>query len=276
MTFLHKLFGGQVSLIKTEKVEMSVTPPVFVFAASWRTGSTLLQRILNASGELLIWGEPGCLKDAEALFSRCQRYLSKMPHANKGQVLEQSGQWIPTISPEVNRSVVAMRSFFSDLYGQEAAELGFGRWGFKEVRPGAAKHIRMLRVLFPGAKFVFLMRDPIDTFRSLQGKKFYQSFENPMKPMVVWRDNVQDCVVEGGLSGDDLLVVKHEDIVSPEVSHSVLEKICLHTNLRMTEKMTAELSIVVDSSTKKGLNEELVEKVKSVVAETASRVGYVL
>jgi hypothetical protein len=29
--------------------------PCFIFAASWRTGSTLIQRLINASGEIYLW-----------------------------------------------------------------------------------------------------------------------------------------------------------------------------------------------------------------------------
>ena len=32
--------------------------PVFLLAAGWRSGSTLVQRLLASSGELLMWGEP--------------------------------------------------------------------------------------------------------------------------------------------------------------------------------------------------------------------------
>ena len=32
--------------------------PVFVLAAGWRSGSTLLQRLVMSSGETLVWGEP--------------------------------------------------------------------------------------------------------------------------------------------------------------------------------------------------------------------------
>ena len=38
---------------------MSDCKPVFVFSSSWRSGSTMLQRYITASGEVLIWGETG-------------------------------------------------------------------------------------------------------------------------------------------------------------------------------------------------------------------------
>ena len=33
--------------------------PIFIFTTGWRTGSTLLQRLITSSGETLIWGESG-------------------------------------------------------------------------------------------------------------------------------------------------------------------------------------------------------------------------
>ena len=32
--------------------------PVFILSAGWGAGSTLLQRLIMSSGEVLVWGEP--------------------------------------------------------------------------------------------------------------------------------------------------------------------------------------------------------------------------
>ena len=32
--------------------------PIFIFAAIWRSGSTLLQRLLCSDPSLILWGEP--------------------------------------------------------------------------------------------------------------------------------------------------------------------------------------------------------------------------
>ena len=38
--------------------------PVFLFSAGWRSGSTLLQRLITHGGEVMMWGEPFGALDA--------------------------------------------------------------------------------------------------------------------------------------------------------------------------------------------------------------------
>jgi hypothetical protein len=37
---------------------MAMTQPLFILSAGWRSGSTLLQRMLIGNEQLMIWGEP--------------------------------------------------------------------------------------------------------------------------------------------------------------------------------------------------------------------------
>ncbi|MBM3203739.1 glycosyltransferase family 61 protein, partial [Candidatus Woesearchaeota archaeon] len=75
-------------------------PPVFIFAACWRTGSTLLQRVLNASDELMIWGEPGYL----GLMRRVYDMLTRQTAHQEKQWndIRETGlarNWLPNLAP---------------------------------------------------------------------------------------------------------------------------------------------------------------------------------
>ena len=51
---------------------------IFVFAAGWRTGSTLLQRIISSTDEVFMWGELHELGDVIVnSYSNYQKNLSK-------------------------------------------------------------------------------------------------------------------------------------------------------------------------------------------------------
>src|ERR671916_2027700 len=66
--------------------------PTFVLGAGWRTGSTLMQRMLNQTGELLVWGEP---YSEGAIAQRLVESLAFLdPEAGRfhGQVLPDDGQ----------------------------------------------------------------------------------------------------------------------------------------------------------------------------------------
>ena len=249
--------------------------PVFIFASCWRSGSTLLQRIVNASGEVFIWGEPAFLAEAQALFHRMEECLAKGGSRRQSANISGVGRWIPVLSPPPQRATEAFKDLFSAIYHQETAQLGFKRWGFKEVRPQAADRIRMLIRIYPEADFIFLVRNPYHTFRSLKGKKFHAKFKDPFQPIKVWRDNVEE------LLNDDppatrCLVVKYEELIEQSrLEHRLLEAIGNHLRLPVTEKMFKELEVKTDSSGGgMELSSEEKERITSIVGETAPRLGY--
>src|SRR5688572_31225972 len=51
--------------------------PIFIFAAGWRSGSTLLQRLLISGGDALIWGEPYSPSDIVGRLTESLRIFSQ-------------------------------------------------------------------------------------------------------------------------------------------------------------------------------------------------------
>ena len=161
----------------------SSSSPVFIFSAGWRTGSTMLQRILTASGNVLVWGESGgaidCMGDA------MQRYMQmlgpggkKFRHGYGGNGAEQyqrfcentsagAGLWIASMNPGVDTITDGFRSFLDTIYAAPAAAMGFTRWGVKEVQLGLDSAL-FLRELYPNAKFIFMVRNPMSSLLSIK------------------------------------------------------------------------------------------------------------
>lgn len=142
--------------------------PIFLMAAGWRTGSTLLQRML--SGDCLIWGEPfgqgGLLDSVPDLFRRITGFWPEESFFFRGQGrVERTCGPIENLYPSPEDLVRAYVGFFERLFAQPAAEAGFARWGMKTVRL-SADHAFFFRWLFPPAKLVFLTRNPYHAFRS--------------------------------------------------------------------------------------------------------------
>ena len=157
--------------------------PVFIFSAGWRSGSTLLQRLLTASNELLIWGEAGgaldCLAEADLGYQQMLAPGNKVfKHGFGGngelQFIEfcnpdKQGvhRWIPCMNPPLETIREAFKDFLCKAYQEPSANLGYSRWGIKEVRCGL-ETAAFLQNLYPDAKFVFLVRNPIDCLSSLK------------------------------------------------------------------------------------------------------------
>lgn len=145
--------------------------PLFLLAAGWRSGSTLVQRVLMSVGDTMIWGEPFARAGiVPTLVDQLRCFTAEWPprdyfiDAFSGQL---SDQWVANSYPEVGRLIAAHRAFLTELLAQPARQLGRERWGFKEVRLDGA-HALYLKMLFPKAKFIFLVRDPYACYASFR------------------------------------------------------------------------------------------------------------
>lgn len=167
---------------------MTDNKPVFVFSSSWRSGSTLLQRFITASGEVLMWGETGgalnAIADAVAGWEQITADSSRRFSGGvggKGEAsfhkfvaaprAEHASQWIANLSPPFTDITTNLREMFDALYGQRARALGYPRYGLKETRCDL-NTARQLQVLFPDARFLFLVRNPLDVVLSIKRRNW--------------------------------------------------------------------------------------------------------
>lgn len=149
--------------------------PVFVLSAGWRSGSTLVQRLLCSDGSTLIWGEPFGDRIPLVRLARSISYLSANDPHDRCSIDRLEGdpksQWIANLNPGLPALRAAHREFCERLFARPAAERGYTRWGIKCVRLSAC-HALYLKWLYPRARFVFLVRDPVACYRS------YKSFRD--------------------------------------------------------------------------------------------------
>lgn len=165
-----------------------MSKPVFVLSSSWRSGSTLLQRFITATGEVLVWGETGGALNALAdalggweqitadskrrfaggLGGKGEAAYAKFVSVPKAQ---HASQWIANLSPPYAEVVEEVRGLFEGLYAQRAQSLGYPRYGLKETRCDLDT-ARRLQVLFPEARFLFLVRNPFDVIQSIKRRNW--------------------------------------------------------------------------------------------------------
>ncbi|MFC5468072.1 sulfotransferase [Cohnella suwonensis] len=144
---------------------------IVISAAAHRSGSTLLQRIVNSRKENLIWGEHrGVLTDFLDIYKKVRHYSMDFRRERQAyfESEENPNTWIATMTPEhdyVERAMVeSVRAFLDSLYAQFRDT--HDRIGFKEVRYGELE-LKLLRKCYPQAAFLLLVRHPVATWRSL-------------------------------------------------------------------------------------------------------------
>lgn len=149
--------------------------PVFVLAGGGRTGSTLVQRLLISTGAVLVWGEHGG-RIVPALGSLLRGMEAWLGQEASGQLELLRGRggdaFIPNVNPEAEAFVRGARALFQAALGDTAREMGFARWGFKEIRYGCDEAL-LLRRIFPVADFVAVVRDPAGALASIKSADWY-------------------------------------------------------------------------------------------------------
>jgi hypothetical protein len=143
--------------------------PLFLLSAGWRSGSTLVQRLVNSRGSWFLWGEPYSRADLVPRLADSLRPLTAdwprdpdLLHA-ADPVIED--RWTANLHPALETLLESHRALFRTLCAPPPGSPTDSGWGFKEVRLGA-EHAGYLHLLFPRAKFVFLVRDPLDAYAS--------------------------------------------------------------------------------------------------------------
>ncbi len=165
----HPLHGTDRSMSRRIGIEQK---PIFILSAGWRSGSTLLQRLIMSSGEALIWGEPHNRSNTLQNLVRTIRPV-KLRHVSDFDdvpLADLPQKWIATMAPPSTCFESAIAEFLFKLYAEPALAKGASRWGIKEVRYGLEEAL-LLKWIYPEAKIVFLYRNPVAAFAS------YKRFE---------------------------------------------------------------------------------------------------
>jgi hypothetical protein len=163
-------------------LQKSNESPIFLLSAGWRSGSTLMQRLIMSNPNVLLWGEP--YSDGRIIQHLARQFAcfpEGYPYENvildekeiPGAGFDES--WIAYLFPKPKFLYSAHLQFMNSLLKEPAVLAGFTTWGLKEVRL-TGYHALYLKWLYPKAKFIFLIRDLEDCWTSYKGKGWFLEF----------------------------------------------------------------------------------------------------
>jgi hypothetical protein len=201
--------------------------PVFIFAPTARNGITLLQRLFNSSGQIMVFGENVDLVERWPLLVHAavqtHQQLGPAMAASRQRFAHTSEYWSSDLWPDTTQYVgIVLESFCRVvlLYDQTARDAGRPRWGLKNpmLRPATVDH---LIPLLPGARFIFLYRNLMDVLRSAKARQFVRTVHDVAVMAQRWREHTAVMLEPR----PQVMVVRHEDLVSrPEEVVAAMEQ----------------------------------------------------
>lgn len=161
--------------------------PVFLLAGGGRTGSTLIQRLILSTRQVLMWGEHNGILLPQ-LRSLLNQTVAWAKAENGYEQLasfkaDAHNAWVSNINPELPYFQAGCRAFLQHSLGAAARNMGYPRWGFKEIRYGK-EEARTLQAFFPHASFIFLVRNPVSCLRSIKGTGWHKG--DPVQFLNTW------------------------------------------------------------------------------------------
>lgn len=214
--------------------------PVFLFSPTWRSGSTLVQRLVMSTGEIWMWGE--VYTQAEPLQQMMGMFrpfredfpdpgLFAEPERAAGDL---TGDWIARLSPRTRHLMEAHRSYWDRFCAQPARERGYPRWGLKAVNLPVDYPVYLKR-LYPDARLVFLVRNPYRAWLSYRRwADWYASFpDDPVFTVQrfarMWSEHAGQFL-RYAAGAEDALLIRFEDLVR---GGEVLEELSDHIGSRV-------------------------------------------
>jgi hypothetical protein len=164
--------------------------PVFVASIGWRSGSTLTQRALMTDPSILVWGEPLAhlrylTHLADPLLGISEDWPGQSHWLSHRPDVDLTRDWVATLAPDAGHLKAGYRAFFDHWLAVPARQRGFKRWGVKHVR-WTGEDAVVLRWLYPGCKFLVVVRHPVSAYQSMRNFGF-----NPPAygHLVTWPDH---------------------------------------------------------------------------------------
>jgi hypothetical protein len=210
--------------VKNEIINME---PVFVTAPTGRNGITLIQRLLNSSHDIIVYGENSHLVSVIP-----HQVNAIIPFMNNKKELDQAFEhfrngnvegWTSNLWPGVMRYVgITLENAYRyyEYYAEFSKDNGFSQWGIKNPLTGP-KMVQNIRTLLKRTRFILIYRNIFSVARSAKARNFIFNISQLGHFAQQWQDNLMPFLKK---EIDRVLCIQYENLVqNPEPEIQKLE-----------------------------------------------------
>ncbi|NOT30863.1 MAG: sulfotransferase [Planctomycetes bacterium] len=197
--------------------------PIFVSSPSARCGTTLVQRLLNSSAEVLVFGEgvgAALVELTQSVASR-SKSLARVEEHRRDLARALAGEqfWCPHLLGDAFgfvRLFVESLERFVLFHEGEARAHGRAVWGAKLPSVPVAA-LAAMRAVLPGSRIVYVVRDLAAAARSAKSRRFLRAPEDFERFARSWREGVTGIEELRGDPGVTVLDYARLERCEPEV-----------------------------------------------------------
>ena len=197
-------------------------PPIVIVGPTTRCGTSLLQRALNSTRKIVIYGENFTFmhKYPDMIHGFSRNLKAKRHNIATSREMLKSGVDFEAsaLFPDYDNYIETIRQGFhgiARLYRADAKALGFDRWGLKhQIRD--QRTFALVPQLLPRACFIFIYRELLAVAKSAKSRwpgdfkseADYQRFGDN------WARNIRTAL---DLEGERFIVLRYEEFVDDPV-----------------------------------------------------------
>ncbi len=205
---------------------MERQPPVFIVGPTTRCGSTLLQRLLNSTRDIIVYGEnfyvfhdlPKMIGGLHVNNHRARAAIVKatMQHFMSSEEDFEATNLFPDLDEYLK---VVRRSYYAHIafYHDYTHDLGFRRWGMKlqMADPIGFQHLQMM---LPDARYVCIYRDLYPVTKSAKSRwpDDYRNLRDYTNFGRRWKANTETMLAS---KAKHKLIFRYEDFIAEPDRH---------------------------------------------------------
>jgi hypothetical protein len=151
---------------------------LFIYGVAGRSSSTALQRLLNSSNEVFIWGEPHYIVDDLAEVMEKLNFLDHSTGVRTSLERIEScfrrnkhDQFYPNAVGNLQETNDHLSALISGFLRPSVSMIQ--RFGYKEIRLKSIKTLEKIRNIYPNSKFIFCFRDPAEQWLSVNTVRWW-------------------------------------------------------------------------------------------------------